>query len=177
METNPYAPPQVAELSSGRAGMSEAEAIRRDHLQIEATIKTAGTLHYIGMVLFGGLGLVMFAEGGALGLAFLLVGSTMGIVGYDLRHLNAGARWPALIISSIGLLIFPVGTIINGVILANLMNAKARTVFTSDYKVIIAATPHVDHGLSRLAILTLVLVGLIVIVAVAVPLFLRLQMS
>lgn len=175
MEANPYAPPQVTELSSGHAGMTEAEVVRREHLSVEANIRTTAVLHMVGMALFAVPGFLMLLQGKSVSLLFLLIGGTLGIVGHGLGALNGRARWPALVISVAGLLAFPVGTIINAVILVNLTGAKAKRVFAPDYQEIIAATPHVETGFSRLAILTLALLGLMVLL-VAAAVVLRLWM-
>lgn len=175
METNPYAPPQVTELSASRPGNAEAEAIRQEHIKTEATVKSVGTLFYLGMVLWGMLGVTIvigfirktdqsiFLEGNVI----LVVAMIQGILAYGLRRLRSWARWPSVALSIIGLLGFPLGTIISIMILLNLIGAKASMVFSPQYKDIIAATPHVKYKSSvvpiiLLVILLLILIGVIV---------------
>ncbi len=175
METNPYAPPQVTELSAPLSAAAEAESIRRAHIKTEATVKSAGTLYYLGMFLSGMLGVAIVIgfiqksdrqivlEGSII----LVIALVQGILAYGLRRLRSWARWPAVALSIIGLLGFPLGTIISIVILANLIGAKASMVFSPQYKDIIAATPHVKYKSSMAVIILLVILVLILIGVIA----------
>jgi hypothetical protein len=48
------------------------------------------------------------------------------------------------VLSGIGLLGFPIGTLINGYILYLFLSKKGRTVFAPEYQEVIEATPHVS---------------------------------
>lgn len=176
MEVNPYAPPQVTELSAPRSELAEAEAIRQAHIKVEATVKSVGTLYYLGAFLVLCASLSFFSmpvngRDGATGmvlmaLVIVLIGLAQGVVAYGLRRLRSWARWPAVVLSCIGLLGFPIGTLINALILSNLLGEKPNMVFSPRYQEIIAATPHVKHKTSMavkviLVILLLILVGTI----------------
>lgn len=102
-------------------------------------------------------------EAGAVGtIAILLVMLTTYFgVGRGLRKLRRSARVIAGIISTVGLLAFPFGTIINAYILYLLFSSKGNRVFSPDYQEVIEQTPHVVHRyslvLTVLAIILLVL--------------------
>jgi hypothetical protein len=176
MEANPYAPPQVTELSAPRPEHAEAEAIRQAHIKVEATVKSVGVLYYLGafLVLLASVSLFsipMRRGEGAAGvvpmlLVVVVIGIAQGVVAYGLRRLRSWARWPAVVLSCIGLLGFPIGTIINGYILSNLLGAKPSMVFSERYQEIIAATPHVKYKTSRGLIILLVVLLVILLIAV-----------
>lgn len=176
MEANPYAPPQVTELSAPVSGM---EAVRREHLRVERTAKSAGMLYYlVGFILLlvggGGLLSVMASTqagnsvDAAVGAAvFLVFGVVIAIAAYGLRRLRGWARWIAVVVSAFGLLGFPIGTIISAVILVNLLGPKANLVFSPAYQDIIAATPHVKMKTSMAMKVVLVILLLILASIVA----------
>lgn len=174
MEMNPYAAPQVDVLPPTQATSTE-EMIRTQHLNTEATIKTVGFLYYLGAILIGAAAVGMLAGGrsedkfftAGFGLVFLVLAVGQGIVGYGLRRLLSWARIPTIIFSCLGLLHIPIGTIINGYILATVAGKKGKTVMTPEYRRIIGLTPHIRRKTSvavwvLLAVLVLVLVGIIV---------------
>jgi hypothetical protein len=183
MESNPYAPPQVTILSAPRSEIEEAEAIRQEHIKVEATVKSVGTLYYLGAFLVLGLSVALpilvtpeddRAETiGPIALtAFFLTGIAHLVLAYGLRRLRSWARWPTVVLSFIGLLGFPLGTLISALILANLLGKKAAMVFSPEYKDIIAATPHVKYKTSIivkvfLVLLLLALIGIIAAVSLS----------
>ena len=70
-------------------------------------------------------------------------------------------------LSAIGLLGFPIGTLINGYILYLFLSKKGRTIFAPAYQDVIAATPHVKYRTSIVIwIFLALLVGLILFAAV-----------
>lgn len=176
MESNPYAPPQVTELSAPESGM---EAVRREHLRVERTAKSAGMLYYLAgfiLLLVGGGGLLSAVadtqarnrvDMGVGSAVFLLFGVVIAMAAYGLRRLRGWARWIAVVISAIGLLGFPIGTIISALILVNLLGTKANLVFSPAYQEIIAATPHVKMKTSMAMKVVLVILLLILVSIVA----------
>ena len=56
---------------------------------------------------------------------------------------------PAIIISGIGLLAIPVGTLLHGYFLYLLLSQKGKTVFSDGYKQIIVETPCVKNKTSN----------------------------
>lgn len=151
METNPYAPP-LADLSPQEK--PDALRLREEHINVEATIKSVGVLYFLGamvVILFGVMGFASGETTGRLPLAifFCGLGFFQGWVGYGLRKLQSWARIPTIIFSCIGLLAFPLGTLINGYILSQLLSKKANFVLSDEYKSIIIATPQVKRKTSK----------------------------
>jgi hypothetical protein len=161
---NPYAAPtaRVDDISAN----PEAEAIRREHINHEASIKAIGFLYYLGGVglTIGGVGQIMLANTGAvhpaMALLFLALGIAQFFAGWGVRGLRSWGRVIGCVISGIGLLGFPVGTLVNGYILYLFLSKKGRTVFSPEYKDVIAATPHVKY---RTSILVWIFLGIIVV--------------
>jgi hypothetical protein len=69
--------------------------------------------------------------------------------------------------SAIGLIGFPIGTIINGYILYLLVSKKGSTIFSPEYKEIIALTPGVKYKTSVVVWVVLGIFLLIIGVVVA----------
>lgn len=80
-----------------------------------------------------------------------------------LRKLRPWVRIPVIILSIIGLIGFPLGTIISGYVLYLMLSAKSKMVFSTEYQRVIAQTPHIRY---RSNLLVTVLVVLLVLVAV-----------
>lgn len=174
MEFNPYAAPQSQVLQV----TSEDEAVRRAHIDTEATLKTVGLLYYLAAA---GLAAASWSsltggrndlESGALlaGGLMIMFGLGMGFTGYGLRRLRSWARIPTILFSCIGLLGFPMGTLINAIILIRTAGKKGGFVLTPEYHRIISATPHVKRknsivAMVLLAILLIALIGIIAAVA------------
>jgi hypothetical protein len=77
-------------------------------------------------------------------MAFLLVFGVIELtLAVGVRRLRPWARIPAVIVSCIGLLGFPVGTIISGYFLYLLASQKGATVFSREYQAVIQQTPHI----------------------------------
>ena len=178
---NPYMPPNafVADVSTAD---SEAEAIRQEHIKHEASVRSIGVLYYIGgvMMLLGTLALIaasfaMPEDGGMVGVIGVLYGAFAALsiaLGRGIRRLQAWARTTATVLAAIGLLGFPVGTLINGYILYLLLSEKGKRVFAPDYADIVAATPHIKYRTSLLVwLLVLLLVVAIVgiVAAITIP--------
>lgn len=171
MEINPYAAPQSQVLST----TSEDEIVRQEHINTEATIKSVGALYYLGAFILILLCLVTIFGRKAqeeeppllMAAIFLILAVGQGFVGYGLRRLQGWARIPTIILSSIGLLGFPVGTLINLYILVKVAGKQGKFVMTPEYQRIIAATSHVKRKSSIVAIVLLVLLVIILIGIIA----------
>ncbi|MCB1277094.1 hypothetical protein [Prosthecobacter sp.] len=170
MEFNPYAAPQSRVLQV----TPQAEIDRMQHINTEATIKSVGVLYYLGALALTVAGVAAFTgreiEEGVppqlLGAIFVAMGAGQGVVGYGLRGLQSWARIPTVIFSCIGLIGFPLGTLINAYILAKVLGKQGKFVMTPEYKEIIAATPHVKRKTSivvwvLLILLLIILIGII----------------
>jgi hypothetical protein len=179
---NPYAAPK-ANIEHAEAG-GEAEMIRKQHINMEASIQAVGRLYLLGCFLallgFVSILIVMVlgrgdGVAGAIGflpsaLGMLCIGALYGTTGFGLRKLKTWARIVATIVSVIGLIGFPIGTLISGYILYLLWSKKGRTVFTSDYQDVIAATPHIKYKTSILVWIILGIIVLAVAATVVLPL-------
>jgi hypothetical protein len=164
-------PTVVQKMREGVVSDTEYERIRKEHIKHEASVKSVGLLYFLGaavLALVGGVGL--FAPLGAsnrgelsmtaVGMMFIAVAGVQVWAGFGLRQLKSWARIPAGILSGLGLLAFPLGTLINGYILYLLFCKKGTMVFSEQYQQVIAETPHIKY---RTSIVVWVLLGLLVV--------------
>ena len=84
-----------------------------------------------------------------------------------LRALQPWARTVTIALSVIGMIGFPIGTIMNAYILYLLCAAKGKRLFEPDYEGIVAATPDIKYKTSIIVwifvgLLGLLFVGLVV---------------
>jgi hypothetical protein len=113
-------------------------------------------------VTIAGLAGLAGREGGAgLGVALILVGLGVGyaFAGWGVRSLRPWGRIVGCVLAAIGLLGFPIGTLINAYILYLFLSKKGRTIYSPEYQDVIAATPHVKY---KTSILVWVFLGLLV---------------
>src|ERR1044072_5289523 len=172
---NPYAPPSAKVEDVGTN--SEAQASRKAHIGHEASIKSVGILYYLGGILLGAAGVFsLFATPRAadgpsnalLALVFLVVAAGELVAGWGLRALQPWGRIVGIILSVLGLLGFPIGTLISAYILYLLLSKKGRTIFSPEYQDVIAATPHVKYKTSILVWIFIALVLAFIVIAVGV---------
>jgi hypothetical protein len=173
---NPYEPPK-AEVADIAVVDSEAESIRREHIKHESSIRSVGALYYLGggLMIVSAIGLLAasalepnsmwFGISGA----YVVLGIFSWVVGWHLRRLRNWARVAAIVLSSIGLLGFPLGTIINAYILYLMLSQKGRRIFQADYVEIVEATPHIRYRTSALVwiVLAILIVGMVA--AITIP--------
>jgi protein-S-isoprenylcysteine O-methyltransferase Ste14 len=170
MEQNPYAPP-AAPIAISAEAPAEAEEIRKKHRGTERSIQVAGVLFVLGGVATVAMGISTFANmlesamNAAIGVILAGAGAFQVMVGVGMRRLQKWARIPAIILSCIGLLVFPWGTIINLVILLSVAGKKGGYVMTPEYQQIIAATPHLNPRTSK-ALIGLLFVLMIVLLVI-----------
>ena len=74
---------------------------------------------------------------------------------------------PVTILSGLGLLSIPIGTLINGYILYLMYSQKGKVVFSPEYQDIRDATPEIQYQTSKLAwgILIVLVLGLVALIA------------
>lgn len=192
---NPYAPPQATIGSlPGAVEADEAERIRRELLSHETSLRTVGTLHWISgvLALFAALlivavfGIALLTEGVeeafgdegdvtvVVGLGLVLLYCALGLltawIGRGLRRLDPRVKGAAIVLSAIGLLGFPLGTLISLYILYLLLSQKGSRILSTEYHAIIAQTPHIRHRTAvwLWIVLALLLIGVVVVIGLAV---------
>lgn len=167
-------PVVLGRLKESGTGSPAAEQMRKDHLKHEASIKSVGTLYLIGSAVWffaGIVSLVLLSDGKepleAIGIAVVLflLGVAQVWTGLGLRRLQKWARVPTGIMSGIGLLGIPIGTIINGYILYLVFSQKGKTVLSDEYLAVIAQTPHIKY---RTSIVVWIVLGLFLLFIAAV---------
>ena len=124
-EINPFSAPAATigyQNPSGAAG-ADAELIRRTYLNHEASVRSLGTLSYLGAI-FAALGTVGFGIAAVVGVGnapangvdprLLMVGVAGGMalllviyggIGYGLRNLQPWARWVNLVLTGLSLVV------------------------------------------------------------------------
>lgn len=155
---NPYEAPVVYD-AAGRAD-STAEQVRKAHISHEASIKSIGVLYLLGGILLIVISMVIVVTSvgsgretvnlvaAVLGVVYLGLGSLQLATAFGLRKLAPWSRWISVVFSSIGLIGFPIGTLISAYFLYLLLSQKGTMVFSDEYKAIINATPHVKYKTS-----------------------------
>lgn len=194
-ETNPYAVPAVA-VGTSELG-SDAEALRITYLIRETTIKSAGGLFVVGGILacllavfYALAGLVTLGaprpdEPAVLFFALAILSGVLGVaqiyIAGGLWQLKPWARTAAAGFSCLGLLAFPVGTLLCAYFCYLLLSRKGAMVFSEPYRQVVKATPRIEYkssivvGILFTALLVpfvLVIIGLVLassLVHVALP--------
>ncbi len=174
-EYNPFEAPAVFGVATPNMEVGSPEYIRRELLSHEASIQSIGLLYLIGSIVTVIIGIVAFVpavsqiETGAPGAEFavlislgvVLLGFFQGIVGVGLRRLRGWTKIPVGVLSGLGLLSFPIGTLINGYILYLVFSEKGSRVFSPEYQEIIRQTPHIKYQTS---IIVKILAGILLFV-------------
>ncbi len=166
----------LEKVREGVTTNSAAAQLRTQHLAHEASLRSVGMLFLIGGTVTAVAGIIgvvtplaMTSSGAPknisqalLGALMLALGGGQCWAGYLLRRLRPLARAPVGLISGLGLLAIPFGTLINGYILYLLFSRKGRFVLSAEYQAIIAATPEIKYRTSTLAWVVLGVVVLLV---------------
>ncbi len=177
-EENPFASPLTVGIPAGyeSENVTDAEKIRKAHHTHELSIKSIGFLDYLAagfcglMFLSIGVGLTSYVGRGIpltwsdlllFGFAAIF-GAILFWVGFGLRRLKHSVRIPAIILSVIGLLLFPIGTLINIYFLYLLYSKKGAMVFSPEYHKVIRQTPHMKYRTSATAWIVLAILVLVV---------------
>src|SRR3954471_16602837 len=142
-------PIATQKLREGVLDLNSSEQIRREHLNHEASVKSVGLLYFLGAAFLLLACVAVFATDNAITtvvtVVILCVSAGMIWTGFGLRKLRPWARIASRIISGLGLLGFPLGTLINGYILYLLLSKKGATIFSPDYQRVIAETPEIKY--------------------------------
>ena len=103
------------------------------------------------------------------GVVFLAIAVAQLFAGRSMQTLNPSGKILAIVVAAIGMLQFPCGTLISGYLLYLLVSAKGRTVFSSAYKEVMQATPHIRYRTSIIVwIFLFLLIGVILLGVVGV---------
>jgi len=174
-------PLALQSLREGVALDGAAEEIRKAHISHEASVKSVGFLYLLGgaFILLASLGLMLAPNSArdaqTFGLAFGVILAVLAglqiATGFALRKLRPWSRVAGGILSGIGLLGFPLGTLINGYILYLLLSKKGAMVFSEPYQRVIAATPHIKYRTSIIVWIVLGLLVLVLAIALAAAIF------
>lgn len=171
MDLNPYA---ATTLDAPQATpVDGAEQLRREYINPETNIKTLGALFILGgfLLLLSLAGMIGGVSSSKQGTAMILMpgvvltgvfGVAYLVTGFALRRFKTWARITAIVFCALGLLAFPVGTIISLIFLIILAGKKASIVFSPAYQSVIPLTPHVKVKSSKAVMIVLltILLGL-----------------
>ena len=133
-----------------------------------------GILVMAGGVVPKGLESMVFGAGGdrlvsgglttLVGVIFLAIAVAQLFAGRSMQTLNPSGKILAIVVAAIGMLQFPCGTLISGYLLYLLVSAKGRTVYSSAYKEVMQATPHIRYRTSIIVwIFLFILIGVILL--------------
>ena len=133
-----------------------------------------GILVMAGGVVPKGLESMVFGAGGdrlvsgglttLVGVIFLAIAVAQLFAGRSMQTLNPSGKILAIVVAAIGMLQFPCGTLISGYLLYLLVSAKGRTVYSSAYKEVMQATPHIRYRTSIIVwIFLFILIGVLLL--------------
>ena len=172
---NPYATPRAVVADAGAA--SEVEAVRREHLGHETNVRAVGGIFMLGGVFAAFMAFALIVPGldGAGGELWMLVTGLLvmalaagsAVVGWGLRLLRAWARVPGIVLAIVGLLGFPLGTLINIYVLWLLASRKGRMVLSGEYAAVMEVTPHIRYRTPLAVWIILVALVLLIVFAIA----------
>lgn len=121
-------------------------ALRAEHLHHETILLTMGRLYLVaGAALF--LAAIMIValrqtgEGLRVASVFAMLAAGHAFAGLHLRGLDARARFSASVMAVLGLLAFPVGTVLSGYVLYLVHAPKGRRILSPDYRAVVEKTP------------------------------------
>ncbi len=164
-----YAPP-AASLGGPAEATGAAQQIRRQHLAHEATVRSIGSLYLLGGLLLGIAALVILPQAArdarmfGAGIVYAATALLCLPLAFGLRRRSRWVRVPVGLLSGVGVLLFPIGTLVNGYVLYVLFSRKGRVVFSPEYEEVVAQTPDVSYRTPLgLVVLAAVLLGLILI--------------
>lgn len=172
---NPYSAP-MAPTGAVSSAPPDAERLRAAYLKHEASVRSFGLLYYLGAVVFaaiavlGVVGGFVSVEGEPLeallgGLLFAAIAALNFWLGRGLRALRRSARNVATVFCALGLIGFPLGTLINGYGLYLLRSKQGAMVFSPEYAAIREATPDMQY---KTPTRTWILLGVVLVLAVGV---------
>lgn len=159
MNPNPYAPPASGDLASGNPASTATpamEALRKTLIGHEASIKSIALLYILGGIfcLFLAASYLLAPSDEPPSFLTPPVLTVMALVqiwtAIEIRRLSRRSKIGVGIVSGIGLLGFPVGTLVNLYILYLVFSRKGSMVLSETYRATIDATPHIKQPTSLL---------------------------
>jgi|GEM_PF-1889048 len=122
--------------------------VRETNLKYERRIRTAAAMYYFvsGLFVFVALGAAVNGKFGALLMLPLAVG--IFFAGREVYQLRPRAKLAAGIVSGIGLLMFPIGTVIHAIVLYLVFCSAGRKVISDEYRGVIERTPEIKCPIS-----------------------------
>lgn len=180
---NPYAATIASDDRSG--ALTEAEIVRKKYLNHEASIKSMGTLFMLGAVLSIPLAVITVARAIRvanspsaqisllIGVMLFGVAVAQGITGFALQKFQPWTRVAGSVLAAIGLIGFPIGTLIATYFLYLLLSRKGHYVFSDEYQDIIAETPHIKYKTSKIVWAFLILLLSLLALGIGAALFSR----
>ncbi len=105
------------------------------------------------------------------GAVYLGLGLLQGYAGLGLRRLTNSGRVLGIVFGVIGLIGFPIGTLISLYILYLLLSQKGKTVCSEHYRQVVAQTPHIKYKTSMVVWVLLGLVFLLIALVVVGAMF------
>lgn len=180
---NPYAAPQTTDLGTSFAD-SPAEELRRYHLNHETSVRSFSLLYFIGFLFCMVVAVSGFFSvrnqalaGGNLSVLFLMIYTALGVfqllVGIGLRRLTTFGRVGGTILGVMGLIAFPIGSIVSAYLLYLLWSQKGSVVFSQRYRDVIDQTPHIKYRTSLLVWIALIFLLAVITVGIGSLIFSR----
>jgi hypothetical protein len=162
---------QFVNTVSDRQMPSCQEVIRKNHIHHESSVRSIGIFYYLNAVLLiiPVILCIVLPSKDPLFVKILACTILIGVgifqfcIGRGLRTLHKWSRIPTIILSIIGLLAFPLGTLVSAYFLYLVVCEKGKTVFSDEYKSVIKATPHIRYGISIVVWIFLGLFGFVVV--------------
>lgn len=148
-----------------------AREIRVQHLAHEVSVQSIGALYILGAVISLVSAVMAATEGQdqigrvVVPLLLLAFGGAQSWIGLKLWRLDPTAKVPATILACVGLLAFPLGTLINAYVLYLIHSAKGRVVFGADYQSVRASTPDIKYRMHWILWVGLALLIVFMIIA------------
>ena len=171
-----YAPP-AASLAGPAEATGAAERIRLEHLAHEAAVRSIGSLYLLAAFVLGVAALLMLGQGArdagllVAGIVYGAIAAASVALAVGLRRLSRWVRVPVGVLSGVGVLLFPIGTLINAYILYLLFGHKGRVVFSPEYEDVVGQTQDLRYRTSRVVVvLAAALLGLILLAIFGVAL-------
>jgi hypothetical protein len=132
---------------------THSELVRQENFKFEQSVRSIGVLYLLAGTLFivGAIAaLNILGLGGIVWvIPSLIVGGGLIWLSNLLQSLDPLGQKPALIISIIGMLLFPIGTVLGGYALVLLLCKRGRYIYSDEYRQIISDTPEIKNQMKR----------------------------